>query len=89
MVARNQMEGSDSPHWWDNLPAQMRVRFSQPITHDAEPELGNRDERAVEVLPPPSRAEIIGDLSRLAGLFVLVACGCILFLLLALSFVSS
>ena len=44
--------------------------------------------RAAEVPPPPSRAELIGDLSGLAALFVLVACGNILFLLAALSFLS-
>jgi hypothetical protein len=78
MVMRNRNEGSDTPHWWDDLPPKVRNRFSKPPS-------------AEDLLPEPaapavSRGELLGDLSRLAGMFFLIAIGNILFLLVALFF---
>jgi hypothetical protein len=85
MVMRNRDEGSQAPHWWDDLPPKVRTRFSQPIAHDEESSADNTD----EPLPALSPGELILDLSRLAGMFVLVALGNILFLLLALTFLHA
>jgi hypothetical protein len=84
MVTRNRSEGSDPPRWWDDLPPRVRDRFAQPLVADAEP---RPEDRTAEPPSPLSRGELIGDLSRLAVVFVLIACGNILFLLVALSFV--
>jgi len=86
MVMHNRNGGSDAPHWWDDLPPKVRERFTQPITHEEET---RPEETPVEdPVPMPSRSELVGDLSRLAVLFVLVAVGNILFLLAALSFLN-
>ncbi len=88
VVTRNRSEGSGSPHWWDDLPEQMRDRFSHPLALDPEPEAAPpaRDERTDEPPPALDRSELIGDLSRLAALFALVAFGNVVFLLAALCF---
>ncbi len=90
MVTRNRLEGSGSPHWWNNLPAQVQNRFSQPLTHDPEPKPEPKSPtECAEVPAPLRRGELLSDLSRLAALFFLVACGNILFLLFALAVVCS
>ncbi|QJW97631.1 hypothetical protein [Frigoriglobus tundricola] len=86
MVTRNRSDGSGSPHWWDDLPAQMRSRFSHPLALDPEPAAPERDERADDAPPPLDRGELISDLSRLAALFAVVAFGNVVFLLAALYF---
>lgn len=80
MVTSNRNGGSDTPHWWDDLPPKMRDRFSRPL---AEPEEPTRAEQPA----PVSGAELLGDLSRLAVAFLLVALGNLLFLFAALYFV--
>jgi hypothetical protein len=85
MVMRNRGEGSNAPHWWDDLPPKVRERFTQPIA-PLEPE--ERFDARVEEPPPPiSGSELVGELSRLAIVFALVALGNILFLFAALYFV--
>ncbi len=83
MVMRNRDEGSQAPHWWDDLPPKVRERFTAPFAHDESPAGGS------EPHPPLSRGELLLDLSRLAAMFFLIALGNILFLLVALSFVNS
>ena len=83
MVMSNRRDGSGAPHWWDDLPPHIRDRFAQPLAPAAEPE-----GRAADAPAPLGRRELLGDLSRLAVLFVLIAIGNVLFLLVALSFVS-
>jgi hypothetical protein len=80
MVMRNQSNGSDAPRWWDDLPPQVRKRVSQPPAAD-------RDAPA-PTPAPPGRAELVRDLSRLAVLFLLVALGIMLYLLVAVTFVT-
>ena len=86
MVTRNRSEGSGSPNWWDDLPAQMRSRFSQPLVQKSEPEVVESEERSEDVRPSLGRGELIIDLSRLAALFALIAFGNIAFLIAALYF---
>ena len=80
MVTSNRSGGGGAPHWWDDLPPQMRDRFTYPLAEPEEP-------RPDEAPAPVSGGELLGDLSRLAVLFVLIALGNILFLLAALYFV--
>lgn len=84
MVMRNRGDGSDAPHWWDDLPPKLRERFSTPITQLDE----ERPAPRAEEPPPPVRgSELVGELSRLAFAFALVVFGLILFLSAALYFV--
>lgn len=83
MVMSNRRDGSGPPHWWDDLPPHIRDRFAQPLAPAAEPEC-----RAADPPAPLGRRELLIDLSRLAVLFVLIAVGNILFLLVALSFIN-
>jgi len=83
MVMSNRRDGSGAPHWWDDLPPHIRDRFAHPLTVAAEPE-----GRAAEPPAPLGRRELLGDLSRLAVLFFLIAVGNVLFLLVALAFVN-
>jgi hypothetical protein len=85
MVMRNRGDGSDAPHWWDDLPPKLRERFTRPIApsdHEEQPA-----PRPAEPPPPISGGELVGELSRLAVVFALVALGNILFLFAALYFV--
>jgi hypothetical protein len=84
MVMRNRGDGSDAPHWWDDLPPKVRERFTRPLApvHDEQPVA-----RTEEPPPPVSGGELVGELSRLAVVFALVALGNILFLFAALYFV--
>lgn len=80
MVTSNRNGGSDTPHWWDDLPPQMRDRFTRPLHEPEEPTPAERPS-------PISGGELLGDLSRLAVAFLLVALGNLLFLFAALYFV--
>lgn len=80
MVTSNRNGGSDTPHWWDDLPPQMRDRFSRPLAEPQEP-------TPAEQPAPVSSGELIADLTRLAAAFLLVALGLMLFLFAALYFV--
>lgn len=86
MVMQNRSDGSGAPHWWDDLPPSVRQRFTRPLGQDEQTE---PTPRTPEPPPPLTRGELVGDLSRLALLFALVAVGNILFLLLALCFLNS
>lgn len=79
MVTSNRNGGSGAPHWWDDLPPKLRERFSQPLAEPEEPQPADPS--------PVSGGEILGELSRLAVVFLLVALGNILFLFAALYFV--
>ena len=83
MVMRNRNGGSEAPHWWDDLPPKVRQRFSQPPVY-IEEEPAPRDD------PPPAvgRGELIGDLSRLAVAFVFVSFAILLYLLVAVAYVT-
>lgn len=87
MVTSNRSNESGSPHWWDDLPPHMRARFEQPLVHEAEP-AAEAEAWTAEPLPPPSRGELVGDLSRLAAAFVLATLGILLYLLVAVTYVT-
>jgi hypothetical protein len=80
---QNRHDGTDSHGWWEDLPPGVRRRFASaaPPPHEpappAAPPAGD---------PPGPRPGVVADLSRVAGLFVIVAVANLLFLLLALSF---
>jgi hypothetical protein len=83
MVMRNRSDGNDTPHWWDDLPPKVRKRVAQPVAPLA------RVESPEEELPDPlSRAALVRDLSGLAALITLVAVGIMLYLLVAVTFVT-
>ncbi len=84
MVMRNRHDGADTPNWWDDLPPGLRKRFASVPHRDtaARDELRHSAERD----PVPYRPGVIGDLSRLAALFFLIAVANLLFLLIALTF---
>ncbi|MCI0703316.1 MAG: hypothetical protein L0241_19735 [Planctomycetia bacterium] len=85
MVMRNRHDGNSMPQWWEDLPPRIRERFSNPPTN-------NEDHTRTTPDPGPlvSRREIVGDLSRLVLVlgFAAVAVANMLFLLVALSFVT-
>jgi hypothetical protein len=78
MVMPNRNDGANSPRWWADLPAPVRDRIAPP---DATPHAGTEDDA-------PYRPRLLADLSRLAFLFLAVALANILFLLVALSYLS-
>lgn len=92
MVMRNRGDGSDAPHWWDDLPPKVRERFTRPL---APPDRADQRAeqpaqpaaRTQEPPPPVSGGELFGELSRLAVVFALVVVGIILYLFAALYFV--
>jgi hypothetical protein len=85
MVMRNRGEGSDAPHWWDDLPPKLRERFTQPLAHS---ERGEAPAPRVEEPPPPvGNGELIGELSRLVLAFATAVVGILLFLSAAVYFV--
>lgn len=85
MVMRNRHEGSDSSHWWDDLPPRLRNRFTQQ--QNAE-ENERSDRNSTPLAPPPlSRSDVMFDLSRFAILFLLLVIVILLYLLLALSYI--
>ena len=81
MSNRGDGNGSGAPHWWDDLPPKMRDRFTRPLAEPEEPA------PPTEPPAPVGGGELIGELSRLAGVFLLVALGNVLFLFAALYFV--
>ena len=83
MVMRNGRNGS-GPGWWDDLPPAVRRRVSRPEP-DARPDPGAPRDAADG---PSYRPAVLSDLTRLGLVFVLVALSNLLFLLLALSFLS-
>jgi|GEM_PF-2456108 len=89
MVMRNRHEGSDSSHWWDDLPPRLRSRFTPPQKGvENQPSDSSSSPRAAEPRPLPlSRSDVIFDLSRFAILFFLLVIVILLYLLLALSYI--
>lgn len=83
MVMHNRNGESGTPQWWDDLPPKVRQRFTQPLTQEEEPQTPTAEPPAT-----PSRGELVGDLSRLALVFAVIALGNILFLLVALSYLT-
>lgn len=81
MVTRNQHDGGSSSGWWDDLPAAVKARVQRPAPAPEQPTA-----RATE--PAPYRPTVVYDLTRLAALFLAVALANLLFLLVALSFLS-
>jgi hypothetical protein len=83
MVMRNRDGGSEAPHWWDDLPPKVRERFSRaPVSIEEEP-------AAPDNAPPAvSRGELVSDLSGLAALFVLASLAILLYLLVAVAYVT-
>jgi hypothetical protein len=81
MVMRNRHDSANSPGWWDDLPpaVQKRVRRPDPNADQA---------RQPETPEPAYRPAVLSDLSRLAILILVVALANILFLLVALSYLS-
>lgn len=85
MVMRNRGDGSDAPHWWDDLPPKLRERFSHPLPHSEYEEAPAP--RAAEPPPPIGNGELVVELSRLVLAFAVVVAGILLFLSAAVYFV--
>lgn len=81
MVTRNQHDPSSSG-WWDDLPPAVKRRVQRPGS-DLLPHPANTSDE-----PGQYRPRVVYDLSRLAMLFFAVALANLLFLLIALSFLS-
>ncbi len=84
MVTRNQHDGASSSGWWDDLPAAVKKRVQRPESSKTPAE---RPSNPFEE-PAIYRPAVVYDLSRLAILFLVVALANLLFLLVALSFLS-
>jgi hypothetical protein len=80
---RNRDGGSEAPHWWDDLPPKVRERFSQPPVYVEEEPAPRAD-----APPAVSRGELVSDLSGLAALFVLASFAILLYLLVAVAYVT-
>ncbi len=86
MVMRNRGEGSDAPHWWDDLPPQIRGRFTAPIA----PPAGEDPAPQPRELPSPvSGTELVGAIAHLVLALALVIFGLTLFLIAAIQFVHT
>jgi hypothetical protein len=83
MVMRNRSNGNDSPHWWDDLPPKVRNRVARPVSS-----LARTENPTAEFPEPLSRGALVRDLSSLAALFALVALGIMLYLIVAVTFVT-
>jgi hypothetical protein len=84
MVMRNRGDGSDAPHWWDDLPPKLRERFTRPLPPEREEHPAARTE---EPPPPVSGGELLSELSRLVAALALALLGIVLFLFAAVYFV--
>jgi len=83
MVTRNQHDGTNSSGWWDDLPPAVKKRVQRPITEATTTRASELD------VPVPYRPAVAYDLTRLAVLFLGVALANLLFLLVALSFLTN
>lgn len=89
MVMRNRHNGGHSSEWWDDLPPRVKKRVSRPVADDDETD----DPPAAPVAPAGSpvhhhHTNWVRELTRLGLLFLAIAIGNILFLLLCLAFLS-
>jgi hypothetical protein len=87
MVMQNRHDGTGSSDWWNDLPPAVRMRISAP------PELtSRRNDPSVDLTTGNENRShtpgLLRDLSRLAFLFLVVALANLVFLLIALSFLS-
>jgi hypothetical protein len=83
MVTRNQHDGANSNGWWDDLPPAVKKRVQPPGSQATDSHTANDSDE-----PVPYRPAVVYDLTRLAVLFLGVALVNLLFLLVALSFLS-
>lgn len=81
MVMRNQHGGASSGGWWDDLPPAVKKRVPRP-----EPCAEAR--RSEPADPEPYRPALASDLSRLAVAVLALSAGLLVYLLIALSFLS-
>jgi hypothetical protein len=87
MVMQNRHDGANSHEWWEDLPPGLRKRFGNTPLPDPQPSPGEpAGQRPTSDAPPATRPGVLRDLSRVAGLFVVVAVINLLFLLIALAF---
>lgn len=87
MVMRNRHDGADTPNGRDDLPPGIRRRLANQSPGERfEPD---EPHRIAGREPVANRASLIRDLTRLAALFVVVALANLLFLLIAITFLSS
>ncbi|MDB5313312.1 MAG: hypothetical protein JWO38_7514 [Gemmataceae bacterium] len=86
MVMRNQHDGAGSSEWWDDLPPKIRSRFGTLPADD--PAAAPDPPAPARPAAGPSVFDWVRELSRLALLFLAVAIGNIVFLLIALSFLA-
>lgn len=94
MVMRNRNDGAGAGGWWDDLPPLVKKRVRRP-EHAGAAE--SPPERPHEPTPlpvrgfaehEPYRPAVLADLSRLVGVIFAVALANLVFLLVALSFLS-
>jgi hypothetical protein len=86
MVMRNRHDDAGMPNWRDDLPPSVRKRFGKSTS--SEP-VGNEEASPnAEGRETSSHAGIVRDLTRLAALFLVVAVANLLFLLIAITFLS-
>ena len=76
-------DGASPGGWWDDLPPAVKRRVTP-----RPPEVEARRDPPAEVPPPAYRPAVFADLTRLAGLILVVALANLLFLILALSFLA-
>lgn len=84
MVMRNRGDGSDAPHWWDDLPPRVRERFTRPTTRTGHAESATQTQ---EPPPPVSTGDLIGAIAHLTLALALFVFGITLLLFAAIYFV--
>jgi hypothetical protein len=93
MVMQNGHDGANTPNWWDDLPPGLRKRFTntsrpEPRHDPDEDDASSSLRRVAGTDPSPYRPGVFRDLSRLVMLFLVVALANLLFLLIALAFLT-
>jgi hypothetical protein len=85
VVMRNRNDGSDAAEWWNELPPRIRNRVAEPF---APPGRGGHPDP--ERPDGPGAGKFPSELSTLAlaAMFALVGLGLMLYLLLAVTFVT-
>jgi hypothetical protein len=83
MVMPNRHDGTNTPEWWDDLPPAIQRRITRaPRARENRADEFDRRE------PIARRSGILRDLTSLSVLFLIVALANLLFLLIALSFLT-
>jgi hypothetical protein len=89
MVMRNRSDGSNTPHWWDDLPPKVRNRFTRPAARTNQRNEPNTDEADDAGPPRPlGRGELVSSLTALAALFALITAGIMLYLIVVARYVT-